>query len=78
MERYLVIVSRDRPELLATLASTYGQKGEVEILFDRRQGQPWTEVGDRPDRRSRPRLDADLRDHGFIVIRRPELAYPSR
>jgi len=39
MARYLVIISRDRPELLGTLAVIYGQKGEVEIHFDRRQGR---------------------------------------
>jgi len=73
MERYLVIVSRNRPELLGTLASIYGQKGEVEICFDRRKDQSWTGMGDRPARRSQPSLDTDLQAHGFIVIRRPEV-----
>ncbi len=40
MERYLIIVSRDRPELVDTLASSYGQTDEVEIHLDRRvEGQ---------------------------------------
>ena len=71
MNRYLIIVSRDRPDLLATLAIAYGQTGKAEIRFDRRQGQPWTGTGDRPDRRSQPHLDTDLQEHGFLVIPRP-------
>ena len=67
----LIIVSRDQPELLATLISIYSQEGEVEIRFDRRHAQPesW---GRKPgNRRSPPSLDTDLQDHGFIVIPRP-------
>lgn len=71
MERCLVIVSRDRPELLETLASTYDHEGEVEILVDRRQRQLWSGMGNRADRRSPPSRDTDLQDHGFIVILRP-------
>ena len=48
MSRYLVIIARDRPELLGTLAVIYGQKGEVEIHFDRRQGPPGTGTGADP------------------------------
>jgi len=78
MERYLVIISRDRPDLLGRLATIYGQKGEVEIHFDRRRGQ--TRVGreNQPDRRTVPQRDADLERRGFLVIRRPEAAVASR
>lgn len=78
MARYLFIIARDRPELLGTLAAIYGQKAEVEIHFDRRQGQPETGRGDRPDRRARPNRDTDLQDHGFLVIPRPETVGASR
>jgi hypothetical protein len=66
----LIIVSRDQPELLATLTSMYGHQAGVEIRFDRRHGQPesWWESG---DRRSPANPDTDLQDHGFIVIPRP-------
>ena len=72
MSRYLVIIARDRPELLGILAVIYGQKGEVEIHFDRRQAQPGTGRADRPDRRTPPHRDTDLQAHGFLVICRPE------
>ena len=72
MSRYLVIIARDRPELLGTLAVIYGQKGEVEIHFDRRQGPPETGREDRPDRRTPPHRDRVLQARGFLVIRRPE------
>jgi hypothetical protein len=78
MNRYLIIVARDRPELFGTLASIYGQKGEVEICFDRRREQSETERGDRPDRRAQPHLDAKLLAFGYIVIPRPDMAYASR
>ena len=66
----LIIVSRDQPELWARLASIYAHEPDVEVSFDRRQGQPLTGMGDRPDRRSPPHPDTDLQDHGFIVIPR--------
>jgi len=71
MEHYLIIVSRDRPDLLGTLAIAYGQRGKARIRFDRRKGQPWTGTGDRPDRRARSSRDRDLQKHGFLVIPRP-------
>ncbi len=71
MERCLIIVARDQPELLAQLAFLYAHEPSVEVCFDRRQGQPWTARGDLPDRRVPPRPDTDLHGHGFIVIPRP-------
>jgi hypothetical protein len=71
MKRCLVIVSRDEPELFERLISLYAQDDWIEILRDRRQGGPWTEAGATPDRRSPPRPDSDLKDHGFIVIQQP-------
>jgi hypothetical protein len=78
MERYLVIISRDRPDLLGRLATIYGQKGEVEIHFDRRQGQTLAGHGNRSDRRTAPHRDADLKRQGFLVIRRSAMAAASR
>jgi hypothetical protein len=71
MERCLIIVARNQPELLAQLAFMYAHEAGVEVCFDRRQGQPWTGKGDGRDRRSPPRPDTDLQDHGFIVIPQP-------
>jgi hypothetical protein len=72
MNRYLIIVSRDRPDLLGTLAVIYGQKGAAEIRFDRRQGWPWTGTGARPDRRTRSARDGGLQENGFLVILHPK------
>lgn len=78
MDRYLVIISRDRPDLLGRLATIYGQKGEVEIHFDRRQAPARAGRENRPDRRTAPQRDADLRRRGFLVIRRPSMVAASR
>jgi hypothetical protein len=67
MDRYLVIVSRDRPELVQELRSTYGQSEEVEILLDRRQTPRRTLSRNDADRRSTLRLDAEVEGHGFFV-----------
>jgi len=71
MAHGLIIVSRDRPELFRTLVATSSQTGVVEILFDRRQGQPGTATGDHPDRRAQSSRDTLLRELGFIVIPQP-------
>jgi hypothetical protein len=72
MERCLVIVSRDRPELVQTLRSIiYGPQGEVEIRFDQRRSQLGSWRGEEGDRRSALSRDTHLQDHGFMVIPRP-------
>ena len=75
MDRYLVIVSRDRPELVQELRSTYGQAEEVEILLDRRQApRHWTVPGTEAERRAAIRLGVE--GQGFVVIpQQPSLAY---
>ena len=70
MEPCLVIVSQDQPELFERLTAIYGQEEWIEIRLDRRRGPLGTRTGNRPDRRSPPRPDTDLQDHGFIVILR--------
>jgi hypothetical protein len=78
MQRWLVIIARDRPELWVTWASFYGGGEKVEVIFDRRQGQPWTERRGRPDRRTQPNRDAALRERGHLVISQSELMAASR
>ena len=73
MERCLVIVARDQPELFERLASIYAHEGWIEVLLDRRHGPSRTGTGDRPDRRSPPSPATDLQHQGFIVIPRPEI-----
>ena len=67
MDRYLVIVSRDRPELVQELRSTYGQSEEVEILLDRRQTPRPTLPRNDADRRSTLQLGAEVEGQGFFV-----------
>jgi hypothetical protein len=76
--RRLVIIARDRPELWVSWASFYGDAATVEVLFDRRQEQPGTATGDRPDRRARSNRDAILRNRGFVLISQPNPAGASR
>lgn len=78
MPRWLVIIARDRPELWVTWASFYGGAETVEVLFDRRQAQAWTERWDRPDRRIRPHCDPALKERGYLVISQPDLVAGSR
>ena len=78
MARWLVIIARDRPEVWLTWAAFYGGGGEVEVLVDRRQGQPGTRRGSRADRRLLPPRDPVLQERGFLVIPRPDLVGASR
>jgi hypothetical protein len=70
MERYLVIIARDQPELLRTFASVYGHGGVAEIRFDRRNRQLDSVEGEDTNRRSPLARDTLLREQGFIVIPR--------
>jgi hypothetical protein len=71
MWRWLVIIARDRPELWATWACFYGGAEGIAILLDRRQGQPATVTGDRPDRRAPSPRESALQERGFLVISQP-------
>lgn len=78
MGRYLIIIARDRPDLLGRLAVIYGQKGEVEIHFDRRSGQPRPDKGERSERRASTHRDSVLQQHGFFIVRQPDMATASQ
>lgn len=71
MRHWLVIVARDRPELLAIWCDLYGGDVGVEIRLDRRQGEPWTGRGPRPDRRVHLPRHRGLHEQGFLMIPRP-------
>ena len=77
MEAYLVVIARDRPELWVTWAAFYGGAENVEVLVDRRQGQPCPERRNGPDRRTSPHRDPALQARGVLVIPRPEIVCPS-
>ena len=68
MARCLVIVSRDQPELFQRLTSLYEQEEWIDILLDRRHGDPGIASASGPERRSSPSAQTDLRAHGYITI----------
>ena len=68
MARCLVIVSRDQPELFQRLTSIYEQEEWIDILLDRRRGAAGLASASGPERRSSPRAQTDLREHGYIAI----------
>ena len=65
MERFLIIVARDQPELLRDLTKVYGHAEDVEIIVDRRKRPGWAWPG--VDRRD-PLGRAELETHGMLVI----------
>ena len=69
MNRHLIIIARDRPDLLGPLAVRYGRKDTVDLVFDRRRGQPSAGRRARPDRRHQPHRERLLHEHGFLVLR---------
>jgi hypothetical protein len=71
MERCLVIVSRDRPDLLRALHSViYGPEGSLEIRFDQRHRQLQGWRGEEGERRSARSRESYLLNHGFMVVPR--------
>ncbi len=70
MERCLIIVSRDRPDLWQELTQNYAHADEVEIILDRRQGERWTPARESADRRSSTGPGTMMQDQGFVVIPR--------
>ncbi len=58
--RYVYVVSRDRPELVAQLRREFADDPEVEVVLDRREGDRRREGGSRsPDRRHGCRRSAE-------------------
>ncbi len=76
--RYLVIVSRGKPELRWYLTQDFAYLGPVEVILDRRWGerrqgtQASPEDRRRVDRRYDFSGESNLRRHGFKIIRRQE------
>jgi hypothetical protein len=65
MERFLIIVARDQPDLLRELTKFYGRAADIEIIVDRRTKPAGLWRG--MDRRD-PLDNAELKTHGFLVI----------
>ncbi len=70
--RVLYIVARDQPELFAFLRHDFAAEeaeGVIEILMNRRQGVQPCEA-DRRDPRRNWGVSVDLREMGFVLVRR--------
>lgn len=68
MQRYLVIIARDRPEVWLTWATFYGGAAPVRLVLDRRQAPPQMRAAGHADRRTLPHNPAALQERGFLVI----------
>jgi hypothetical protein len=70
MNRCLIVVSRNRPDLELELRQAYAPGVGVDIIVDRRRRQRWMWPGEgavRPPSRT----DLDLQRQGFAVVPRP-------
>ncbi|MGH9895101.1 MAG: hypothetical protein ACREA0_24585 [bacterium] len=77
MPRYLFIVSRGHLELYHSLRQRFSDDPKAEVILDRREGQrraaatiPPSERR-RGDRRSRPQVDTELREHSHVILSVP-------
>lgn len=71
MDRCLIVVSRDRPELWQELRQNYAQAEGVEIILDRRQDQRSSLSEEGSDRRGLFTASPDFQGQGFVVVPRP-------
>ena len=67
MPRVIVVVARDRPDLLDYFERVFAGMPEIKVLFDRRILPP----GARPEASGRERRDIydELQQRGFVMIR---------
>ena len=67
MTQKLFIVSRDHPEVLASLTRAIAGEPGVEIFYDRRLSGK-APSREQSERRLRPDVAAQLRERGFAVV----------
>ena len=73
MSREIFVVARDRPDLFRYLSQTFAEADNVQVILDRRSGEPRGE-GESPqglERRARPNVERDLRSVGYAFITIP-------
>jgi hypothetical protein len=74
MPRELFIVARDRADLYRYLSQTFADAENVEVIWDRREGERRRESDGatperrRHDRRSRAGVEEDLRAVGYAFL----------
>lgn len=70
MPRVIVIVARDRPELLAYFEHVFADMPDIKVLLDRRLIPPGVVGAARnPDHRERRDIYDELQQRGFVMIR---------
>ncbi|MBI4608093.1 MAG: hypothetical protein HY726_03695 [Candidatus Rokubacteria bacterium] len=75
MARILFVVTRNRPDLFDRLTEWFSEVTDAQVIFDRRQGQRRNPAQAheperrRGDRRRRLGIEAELRSHGFVLVR---------
>jgi hypothetical protein len=70
----LCIVARDRlrgSDFIAALGASLGPDDQLEIIVDRRSGEPSDDWDRAEDRRQRPQVDIALRANGFALVPAP-------
>jgi hypothetical protein len=67
--RYLIIVSRERPELCQHLRQVVGDQG-IDIVIDRRAGNTSTLDSSGPDRRRPPGPENDITGRQYLIVSR--------
>lgn len=69
--RHLVIVARDRPDLLDSLKDRFATDGGVDVLIDRRSGvdRPDPEIDLDERRQSSDDVEARLWVEGYVIVR---------
>lgn len=74
MPRELFIVARHRADLYRYLSQTFAHADNVEVIWDRREGErrraasAATQERRRGDRRTRRGVEQDLRDVGYAFL----------
>ncbi len=71
MLRVIVVVARDRPDLLSYLETVFAGMPDIKVLLDRRIGPPGAHPGaaSAPGRRERRDVYDELQQRGFVMIR---------
>lgn len=70
MPRVIVIVARDRPELLTYFEHVFADMPDIKVLLDRRLIPPGLQAtASNPGHRERRDIYDELQQRGFVMIR---------
>jgi len=68
----LFIVARDQPALYEALRREFANEAEIEVVLDRRHGDPdQSQRGSQEERRVRADVQSQLRSLGWAFVRPP-------